>query len=134
MTLLYGNLYDTWVARTKPSATTARMTRTTLKYVAAATGADDWTTVEVASEQHALVLLDGAVAKCDLRPQSRSNYRNYLRRLYRFAVDGGVDVDAGDARTYPKTSLSNSIVHPRCRNPWNSVVDFSQRMHKRRKC
>ena len=38
------------------------------------------------------------------------------------------------SRTYPRTSLSSSMVHPRCRKPWNSVVDFSQRMHRRRKC
>ncbi|MBU0508789.1 hypothetical protein KKH27_08140 [bacterium] len=35
-------------------------------------------------------------------------------------------------RSYPKTSFSSSIVHPRWRKPWNSVVDFSQRMHSRR--
>jgi integrase len=110
MTLLYGNLYDTWVARTKPSATTTRMTRTTLKYLAAATGTSDWTKVEVVSEQHALALLDGAMAKCDLRSQSRSNYRNYLRRLYRFATDEGIDVDAGANNGFwPQLARGNGV-------------------------
>ena len=39
-----------------------------------------------------------------------------------------------NTRTYPKTCLSSRIVHPKCRNPWNSFVDFSHRMHNRRKC
>src|SRR5690606_8230667 len=28
-------------------------------------------------------------------------------------------------RAYPRTSLSSRRAHPRCRNPWNIVVDFS---------
>ena len=36
-------------------------------------------------------------------------------------------------RGYPKTCLSRSMVHPRWRKPWNMVVDFSQRMHRRLK-
>ena len=32
-----------------------------------------------------MVLLDAALARTSLGSQSRSNYRNYLRRFYRFA-------------------------------------------------
>ena len=28
-------------------------------------------------------------------------------------------------RAYPRTCLSRMIEHPRCRNPWKSMVDFS---------
>ena len=38
-----------------------------------------------------------------------------------------------EIRTYPRTCLSSSIVHPRWRKPWNMVVDFSHRIHSLRK-
>jgi integrase len=73
------------------------MTRTTLKYLAKALDCDDWVEIQTTSLQQALVLLDAAMATKDLRSQSRSNYRNYLRHLYRFADDEGIDVTGGDA-------------------------------------
>jgi len=35
-------------------------------------------------------------------------------------------------RTYPRTSLRSNIVQPKCKKPWNSLVDFSHRIHRRR--
>jgi hypothetical protein len=35
------------------------------------------------AEQRALLLLEAAMAETDLRSQSRSNYRCYLRLIYR---------------------------------------------------
>jgi len=95
--MTYNDLYQNWLARTSPSATKSRMTRTTLKYLAKALDRDHWSTVQVMSLQQALVLLDGAMATKELRSQSRSNYRNYLRHVYRFAADEGIDVTGGDA-------------------------------------
>lgn len=81
--MTYNDLYKNWLARTNPTTTKSRMTRTTLKYLATALERDDWSKVEVMSLQQALVLLNAAMATKDLRSQSRSNYRNYLRQLYR---------------------------------------------------
>ena len=94
--MTYNDLYQMWLARTGPSATKSRMTRTTLKYLAKALDRDDWSKVQVMSLQQALVLLDAAMATKDLRSQSRSNYRNYLRHICRFAADEGIDVTSGD--------------------------------------
>ena len=35
------------------------------------------------------------------------------------------DFKAANFRAYPRTCLSRMIEHPRCRNPWKSMVDFS---------
>lgn len=67
-----------------------------MKYLATALDRDDWSKIQVMSQQQALVLLDAAMATKDLRSQSRSNYRNYLRHIYRFAADEGLDVSGGD--------------------------------------
>lgn len=98
MNLLYGSLYQTWMSRTAPTAVTARLVRTVLRYLAVAVGADDWSALAVLPEQHALVLLNGALAQTTLRSQSRSNYRNYLRRIYRFAKKEGLDVNGNNTR------------------------------------
>ena len=76
--MIYKDLYQNWEMQSNPSATTARMVRTTLKYVAGAVAIDDWALLRVMPEQQALVLLDGAMSNKTLRSQSRSNYRNYL--------------------------------------------------------
>jgi len=92
--MTFNDLYKNCLAGTSPSATKSRMTRTTLKNLATALDHDDWSTITVMPKQQALVLLDAAMATKDLRPQSRSNYRNYLRHLYRFASDEGIDIRA----------------------------------------
>ncbi len=94
--MTYNDLYQSWMARTSPSTTKTRMTRTTMKYLARALDCDDWSKVKVMTLQQALVLLDAAMATKDLRSQSRSNYRNYLRHIYRFAADEGIDMTGGD--------------------------------------
>lgn len=92
MNLLYATLYQSWISSVNPNATTARMVRTALKYLAGAVGADDWSSVTVVPEQHAIVLLDGALGATTLGAQSKSNYRNYLRRLYRFAEQEEIEI------------------------------------------
>ena len=58
--MTYNDLYQAWLARTNPTTTKSRMTRTTLKYLATALDRDGWSKVEVMSLQQALVLLDAA--------------------------------------------------------------------------
>jgi site-specific recombinase XerD len=93
----FEEFYEIWAAQTKPSKTTARMVRTALKYVATAAGVDDWRKLAVTAEQRALLLLEAAMAETDLRSQSRSNYRCYLRLIYRMRGPGGVPVVSDDA-------------------------------------
>lgn len=98
----FGELYETWQMTVNPSATTARMTRTALKYVAAAAnhghGNGDWASLPLVPEQNALVLLDAAMAKKELSSQSRSNYRFYIRRIYRLGDGSGrLVLDDADA-------------------------------------
>jgi hypothetical protein len=106
--MTYNDLYQDWLTRTNPSTTKSRMTRTTLKYLAKALDCDDWSGVQAMPQQQALVLLDTAMATKELRSQSRSNYRNYMRNLYRFATDVGIDVTGGDAtHLWPAISEHN---------------------------
>lgn len=110
MTTTFGQLYEAWTARTAPTPATARMTRTTLKYLARAIGADDWTAVAVLPDQHAMVLLDAALTGTSLGSQSRSNYRNYLRRFYRFAADSGIRFsEDGADQLWPPAPDGSSI-------------------------
>jgi len=108
MRINYSHLFQSWEAATRPSATTVRMTRRTLKYLADAAGADDWRSLDVSPEQHAVVMLDAAMAKTSLSAQSRSNYRGYLRRLCRFAAKEGIDL-ADDTRLdlWPPAPIDN---------------------------
>ena len=48
--MTYNDLYQLWLARTSPSDTKSRMTRTTLKDVAKALDKDDWFEVKVMSQ------------------------------------------------------------------------------------
>ena len=98
----------------------------------------------------ALVFVAGALVTMRMRAGARRT-QAYLSFTYGRGADyAGVWVVAGcvvdswprtvvldhtsEVRTYPKTSWSSSMVQPRCRKPWKRVVDFSQRMHRRRKC
>ncbi len=92
MTVSYTHIYTAWASGTRPKAVAARMTRRTLEYVASGLGNGDWQNLRVIPENQALVVLDAAMAKTNLGPQSRSNYRGYLRRLYRFVADAGIDL------------------------------------------
>ncbi|MCH7701579.1 MAG: hypothetical protein IID37_07810 [Planctomycetes bacterium] len=58
--------------------------------------------------------------------------------------DANTDIDTGlflneellvqeGTRGYPRTCLRSNMVHPRWRNPWNMVVDFSHLIHSLRK-
>ncbi|HUU95275.1 MAG TPA: hypothetical protein VM487_06025 [Phycisphaerae bacterium] len=93
----FEEFYEMWAAQTKPSKTTARMVRTALKYVAIAAGVDDWQNLAVMAEQRALLLLEAAMEETELRSQSRSNYRCYIRRIYRIRDPRGVPVVSDDA-------------------------------------
>lgn len=93
----FEDFYEMWAAQTKPSKTTARMVRTALKYVATAAGVDDWRNLAVMAEQRALLLLEAAMGQTDLRAQSRSNYRHYIRTIYRLRGPDGMPVGGDDA-------------------------------------
>ena len=93
----FEEFYEMWAAQMKPSKTTARMVRTALKYVAIAAGVDDWRKLAVMAEQRALLLLEAAMSETDLRSQSRSNYRYYLRLIYRIRGPDGTPVIHDDA-------------------------------------
>lgn len=80
-----------WGTKTAPSATTFRMSRKAIQYVTSAMGGEDWQTLPLMPLENAIVALDAAMAKANLGSQSRSNYRGYVRRLYRFAADEGID-------------------------------------------
>ena len=106
----FGQIYKVWTAKTTPSKTTARMTRTTLKYVASGHGATNWEDLPLLPRDHCLVLLDAAMASQDLTSQSRSNYRGYLRRLCRFIEDEGIDAPTdGNGRMWPSIPNSKGI-------------------------
>lgn len=107
--MLYGELYQMWEGRKKPTATTARMVRTTLKYLASAVNGHGWDNLPVVSEQYALVLLDGVMSKTKLGSQSRSNYRNYLRRLYRFTSEEGIDLGSGGRQIWAPAPNHDSV-------------------------
>ena len=103
MNIDYSTLYKIWETRTVPSAPTARMTRRTLEYLSTGIGAADWGKVPVLPLESALVALNGALDQVQLSSQSRSNYRGYLRRLCRFAVDEGIDTTGnGDGQFWPQ--------------------------------
>ncbi len=109
--MIFNDLYQSWLAKTNPSATKSRMTRTTMKYLATALDCDDWSKVKVMSLQQSLVLLDAAMATRDLRPQSRSNYRNYLRHIYKFAADEGIDMTGDDDKhLWPSMPENNGLM------------------------
>ena len=97
MSVTYGTLYETWMVGTSPTATVARMVRTVLGYLAGAVGAEDWITMAVLPEHHAVVLLDGALTTTTVTSQTRANYRNYVRRLYRFARAEGIEMDGASS-------------------------------------
>lgn len=115
MSLLYGSLYHTWMSRAAPTAVTARLVRTVLRYLAVAVGADDWSALPTLPEQHAIVLLNGALAQTTLRSQSRSNYRNYLRGFYRFAKKEGLDVNGNNTRMLWPPAPNHGTVPRRAR-------------------
>jgi site-specific recombinase XerD len=79
------------------------MTRKAIQYVTEAAGGSEWEESRVIPLQHALVILDAAMAQKDLRPQSRCNYRSYLRTLYKVLEQEGIDIadDAG-GRFWPE--------------------------------
>lgn len=102
MQLSYGQIYESWLVHTSPSPTTARMVRTTLKYVARSLGGGDWRTVVAVPQAHALVQLDAATAAAGLSSQSRCNYRSYLRRLYRSEAAAGIGIKSdGETSLWP---------------------------------
>lgn len=71
------------------------MVKKALKYLGDALGEPEWTRVTTMPEQQAIVLLDGVMSTTTLSSQSRSNYRNYLRRLYRLAAKADLDIGGG---------------------------------------
>lgn len=125
MAPLYGDLYKVWAGRTGASDATARMTRTTLKYLAAAGGADDWTTLAAVTQQQAMVLLDGSLAKTTLSTQSRSNYRNYLRRFYRAVEDAGITLDGADGGRLWAAAPNHGAVHRRAQVAYERFVRWA---------
>jgi len=86
------------------------MTRKTLEYVARAMGTITWETLAVMPLKNALVALDTVMANAGLASQSRSNYRGYLRRLYRFAADEGIDLTTeGHGRFWTAVPTDNGL-------------------------
>lgn len=121
----YGDLYNLWTEQRRPSATTARMLRTTLKYVATALNAADWAQLTAVAEQHALVLLEGVLSKTNLGAQSRSNYRNYLRRLYRFAAEEQIDIGGTGGRQLWAPAPNHDAVPRRAQVAYDRFVRWA---------
>lgn len=108
----YGHIYRVWDVKARPSCTTSRMTRTTLKYLASANGVESWEQMPALPLEHALTLLDGAMSRQNLGPQSRSNYRGYLRRVYRFIGDEGLEIaEDANGRLWP--TIPDEVSAPR---------------------
>jgi site-specific recombinase XerD len=64
----------------------------------------------VLPEQQALVALDAAMDQTKLTSPSRSNYRGYLRRLYRFALQEGLDLsDNADQSLWPSAPSNDGV-------------------------
>ena len=109
-----------------PSKATARMTRTTLKYVATAHGTDDWHLIQALPLDHAMVLLDAAMASQDLVSQSRSNYRGYLRRLYRFMDQKGIHAAPdGETRMWPCMPVNETGMEKRAQLAYQKFVKWA---------
>ena len=58
----YNQLYQLWTTRKAPSDVAARMTRRAIQYVTDASCGGDWGEAKVLPLQHALVILDAAMA------------------------------------------------------------------------
>lgn len=124
----YGQIYEVWTNTAMPSKTTARMTRTTLKYVATAHGTDDWCLMPALSLDHAMVLLDAAMASQDLVSQSRSNYRGYLRRLHGFMNQKGIHAAPdSETRMWPSMPLDETDIDRRAQLAYQKFVKWAIR-------
>ena len=115
--MTYNDLYQMWLARTSPSATKSRMTRTTLKHLAIALDRDDWSKIQVMSQQRVLGLLDAAMATEDLRPTSRSKALHFSRQSYRLPAVAGRAVricgkEAKKGLTQAKRGTSEDVSVP----------------------
>jgi len=99
----YKELYQLWTTRQEPKPVAARMTRRAIEYITTATNGNNWGEAKVIPLQHALVILDAAMFHKDLRPQSRSNYRNYVRNLYKVLEAEGISIeDEAGGRFWPE--------------------------------
>lgn len=121
----FDGLYNAWVGRVRPSETTARMVRSGLKYVARAARAEDWRQMPVMPETHALALLEVAMAQKTLAAQSRCNYRNYLRRLYRFADDHGINLGGAGTNGFWPAAPNHDAVPRRAQNAYERFTRWA---------
>ncbi len=105
----FKDLYKIWEIKSQPSKTTARMTRSTLKYIAKGLNYQDWEQMPLVQLNEAMVILDSQMAKNGLTSQSKSNYRGYLRRLYKFADQEGLEVNKSNGKLWPQIESNNEL-------------------------